>query len=42
MPTIIVGWGYGEPDEHVGAVAIADDVDQLAELLGVTLLRGAA
>ncbi|KQS17490.1 HAD hydrolase-like protein [Frigoribacterium sp. Leaf186] len=42
VPTIIVGWGYGEPDEHVGAIAVVDDVDQLAELLGVTLLRGAA
>ena len=42
VPTILVGWGYGEPDEHVGAVAVAADVDEVADLLGVSLLRGAA
>jgi len=42
VPTIIVGWGYGEPAEHVGAVAVAHDVDEVAALLGVSLLRGAA
>lgn len=42
VPTILVGWGYGEPDEHVGAVAVAADVDAVADLLGVSLLRGAA
>jgi len=42
VPTILVGWGYGEPEEYVGAVAVAADVDEVADLLGVSLLRGAA
>jgi len=46
VPTILVTWGYGEPAEHVGAVAVASDVRQVADLLGVELVtapvRGAA
>jgi phosphoglycolate phosphatase len=46
VPTILVTWGYGEPSEHVGAVAVASDVREVADLLGVELLsaplRGAA
>jgi phosphoglycolate phosphatase len=42
VPTIMAGWGYGDEHEYAGAVAVAADVDELAALLGVTLLRGAA
>ena len=46
VPTILVTWGYGEPAEHVGAVAVASDVREVADLLGVDLVtapvRGAA
>ena len=42
VPTIMAGWGYGDELEYAGSVAVAADVDELAALLGVTLLRGAA
>lgn len=32
MPTILVGWGYGGPDERVG-VPVAEDVAELEALL---------
>jgi phosphoglycolate phosphatase len=35
VPTIFVEWGYGGKEEQAGAVAIAADVDELAELLGL-------
>jgi phosphoglycolate phosphatase len=33
VPTILVAWGYGAPEEAAGAVAIARDVDELRALL---------
>lgn len=42
VPTIAVRWGYGSPAEHAGAVAVVDTPAELADLLGVSLLRGAA
>jgi phosphoglycolate phosphatase len=35
VPTIFVTWGYGAPAETAGAIAIADDADQLLERLGL-------
>ncbi|CAN5350475.1 HAD hydrolase-like protein [soil metagenome] len=35
VPTIYVTWGYGTPTEAAGAVAVADDADQLMGLLGL-------
>ncbi|ROQ37155.1 phosphoglycolate phosphatase [Frondihabitans sp. PhB188] len=35
VPTIFVTWGYGSPAEQVGAVAVVDTADELAELLGL-------
>jgi len=37
VPTIAAGWGYGDAAEHVGAVAVAADVHELAQLLGVSI-----
>ncbi|MCU1417606.1 MAG: family hydrolase [Schumannella sp.] len=36
VPTIFVTWGYGAPAESAGAVAVADDAQQLLGLLGLT------
>lgn len=33
IPTILAGWGFGEPGEERGAFAVAADVPQLASLL---------
>ena len=35
VPTIFVTWGYGAPAEQAGAVASADDADELLEQLGL-------
>jgi phosphoglycolate phosphatase len=35
VPTIFVTWGYGAPAESAGAIAVADDADQLLALLGL-------
>lgn len=35
VPTIFVTWGYGAPEERVGAVAAADDTDELLRELGL-------
>jgi phosphoglycolate phosphatase len=36
VPTIFVTWGYGAPAEAAGAVAVADDADELLGLLGLS------
>jgi phosphoglycolate phosphatase len=35
VPTIFVTWGYGAPEEAAGAVGVADDADELLNLLGI-------
>jgi phosphoglycolate phosphatase len=35
VPTIIVEWGYGSPEERAGAIATAQDPAHLASLLGL-------
>lgn len=35
IPTILVGWGYAEPGEERGTLAVAADAADLARLLGV-------
>jgi phosphoglycolate phosphatase len=35
VPTIFVTWGYGAPAEAAGAIGIADDADELLNLLGI-------
>jgi phosphoglycolate phosphatase len=42
VPTIFVEWGYGSPAEQAGAVAVVATPAELADQLGVSLLRGAA
>ncbi|MGN6327060.1 HAD hydrolase-like protein [Pseudolysinimonas sp.] len=36
VPTIVVAWGYGAPEESAGAIAIAQDVDDLGRELAFT------
>lgn len=35
VPTIAVTWGYGTPEEHAHAAAVAHSVDELAGMLGL-------
>ncbi len=35
LRSVFVAWGYGTPAERAGATAVAEDVDELALLLGV-------
>jgi len=35
VPTIFVTWGYGAPAEAAGAIGVADDADELLNLLGI-------
>lgn len=34
VDTILVGWGYGSPEERAAALAVADDAEDLVGLLG--------
>jgi phosphoglycolate phosphatase len=42
VPTIMVAWGYGSPEERAGAIATAKDPDELASLLGLPPREGRA
>jgi phosphoglycolate phosphatase len=35
VPTIVVTWGYGAPEETAGAVAVVDTATELLDLLGI-------